>query len=106
MAHYAFLNDDNVVTDVIVGKDENDLVDGVISWEIFYQELRGQKCLRTSYNTRGGKHLDGGEPFRGNYAGIGFSYDEALDAFIPPRPNEGEWVLDPKTYLWVQNEVE
>ena len=80
MAHYAFINDQNIVTEVIVGKDEGQGVD----WESHYAEIRGQRCLRTSYHTQGGVHLKGGTPFRGNYAGIGYRYDEQLDAFVPP----------------------
>ena len=90
MAHYAYLDENNIVTQVIVGRDENE--DG-IDWEQYY----GAK--RTSYNTRGGIHVDGGIPFRKNYAGIGFSYDEGRDAFIPPKPFES-WVLDEETCLW------
>ena len=91
MAHYAFINQDNIVTEVIVGKDEGD---GGMDWEKHYAEFRpGQRCLRTSYNTRGGVHLAEGTPFRKNYAGIGYSYDEAKDAFIPPSPYPS-WILD------------
>jgi len=100
MAHYAFLDKNNIVTEVIVGCDEDNLVEGVTSWEEHYSNFRGQRCLRTSYNTRGNQHLNGGTPFRYNYAGIGFSYDEDLDAFIGPRPYES-WVLDEATCLWV-----
>jgi hypothetical protein len=100
MAHYAFINDNNLVTEVIVGRDENDLVDGVTSWEDYYGAFRGQRCLRTSYNTNAGQHVAGATAFRGNYAGIGFTYDEALDAFIPPKPYES-WELDEATYSWV-----
>lgn len=99
MAHYAFIDENNLVTEVIVGKDEIDLVDGITSWEDYYGELRGQTCLRTSYNTCGGAHSDGGTPLRKNYAGIGYTYDEARDAFIPPKPFES-WVLDEDTCLW------
>ena len=102
MAHYAFLNKNNVVTEVIVGRNENDLPPGVLSWEIFYGEIRGQKCLRTSYNTFANKNDSGGTPFRGNYAGIGYTYDKALDAFIPPKPTQGEWTLDENTFSWVE----
>ena len=101
MAHYAFLDADNIVTDVIVGKDEDDLVEGITSWEDYYGAFRGQRCLQTSYNTVAGAHSHGGEPFRGNFAGIGFTYDEALDAFIPPKP-DGDWVLDEETFSWVE----
>lgn len=99
MAHYAFLDDSNVVTEVIVGKDENDLDNGVTNWEQWYGNFRGQRCLRTSYNTRKGAHLLGGQPFRKNYAGIGYSYDAVRDAFIPPKPF-ASWVLDEETCHW------
>lgn len=100
MAHYAFLDDDNLVTEVITGRDEDDLAEGVTSWEDYYGAFRGQRCLQTSYNTSAGQHLTGGTPFRGNYAGIGFTYDENLDAFIPPKPFPS-WVLDEETFTWV-----
>ena len=60
---------------------------------------RGQVCKRTSYNTYGGKHKTGGEPFRKNYAGIGFTYDADKDAFIAPKPFE-TWLLNEETCLW------
>ena len=100
MAHYAFVNDENIVVEVIVGRDEDDLIDGVASWEEYYASVRGLRCLQTSYNTRAGEHVSGGTPFRGNYAGIGYVYDEALDAFVAPKPVEGEWVLNEETCLW------
>jgi hypothetical protein len=106
MAHYAFLDADNVVTDVIVGRNEDDLAEGITSWEDYYGAFRGQRCVQTSYNTYGGVHSNGGTPFRGNYAGIGFTYDEDLDAFIPPKPIDGEWVLDESTFSWVEVEDE
>lgn len=96
MAHYAFLNENNVVVEVIVGKDEGE--DGV-DWEQRYSEIRGLPCKRTSYNTIGNQHLGGGTPFRKNYAGAGYSYDATLDAFIPQKP-EGDWVLNTDTGLW------
>lgn len=96
MAHYAFLDTNSIVTEVIVGKDERD--DG-INWEQWYAEFRGQICKRTSYNTRGGLHETGGTPFRKNYAGIGYYYDEQRDAFIPPQPF-ASWLLDDETCLW------
>lgn len=98
MAHYAFLDENNIVTEVIVGMDENELIEGK-NPEIWYGEFRGQKCLRTSYNTRGGQHIDDGIPFRKNYAGIGFSYNNELDAFIPPKPY-ASWILNTETCLW------
>lgn len=96
MAHYAFLDANNIVTDVIVGKDEGE--DGV-DWEQWYGEFRGQVCKRTSYNTVGGIHNNGGTPFRKNYAGIGYTYDLQRDAFIPPKPYES-WVLNEGLCLW------
>ena len=99
MAHYAFLDENNVVTEVIVGRNEDEVVDGISDWEAHYGEFRGQRCLRTSYNTLAGVHAEGGTPFRMNYAGIGFTYDEERDAFIPPKPYES-WVLNEDTCLW------
>ena len=96
MAHYAFLNMQNIVTEVIVGKDETD---GPTNWEMHYGNIREQVCKRTSYNTRGGVHSEGGVPFRKNYAGIGYSYDEVRDAFIPPKPFDS-WILNETTCLW------
>lgn len=94
MAHYAFLDENNIVTEVIVGKDE-----GNFDWEQQYGSFRGQACKRTSYNTRGGVHLNGGTPLRKNYAGIGYTYDWQRDAFIPPKPFNS-WVLNEETCLW------
>lgn len=103
MAHYAFLDENNVVTEVIVGKDESNF-----DWETKYGMFRGQACKRTSYNTRGGVHYDPNtnEPsadqskaFRKNYAGIGYTYDAGRDAFIPPKPFDS-WVLNEETCLW------
>mgnify|MGYP000052233057 CR=1 FL=1 len=107
MAHYAVLDADNIVTQVFVGRDEDDLAPGVSDWEIYYAP-EGHTVKRTSYNTRGGVHYnpETGEPsadqskaLRFNYAGIGFTYDEERDAFIPPKPFES-WVLDEATCLW------
>ena len=96
MAHYAFLNENNVVTEIIPGKDEGD---NGIDWEQYYGEFRGQICKRTSYNTVGGVHTKGGTPYRKNYAGIGYFYDEQRDAFIPPKPFDS-WILNEQTCLW------
>lgn len=96
MAHYAFLDNNNIVTEIIVGKDEGE--DGV-DWEKYYGEFRGQSCKRTSYNTLYGIHKNGGTAFRGNYAVIGYYYDENLDAFIPPKPHE-DCILNTLTYNW------
>jgi hypothetical protein len=94
MAHYAFLNENYIVTEVIVGKDESNY-----DWEAHYGQFRGQVCKRTSYNTHGGVHTSGGIPFRKNYAGIGYSYDPQRDAFIPPKPYPS-WILDETSCLW------
>jgi hypothetical protein len=78
MAHYAFLDDSNIVTEVIVGIDETELIEG-LSPEEWYGQFRGQTCIRTSYNGN----------IRFNYAGIGFTYDPIDDAFIAPMPECG-----------------
>lgn len=96
MGHYAFLDSNNIVTEVITGKNEGE--EG-IDWEQWYGEFRGQVCKRTSYNTSGGSHSGGGIPFRKNYAGIGYSYDLVRDAFIPPKPF-ASWILNEDTCLW------
>jgi len=96
MAHYAFLDDNNMVTFVMPGKDEGD---GPYDWEEFYSNELRQTCKRTSYNTRGGEHVLGGTPFRKNYAGYGYYYDAERDAFIPPKPYPS-WVLDEATCWW------
>lgn len=94
MAHYAFLDENNIVTEVIVGKNE-----GNFDWEQQYGSFRGQACKRTSYNTQGGVHALGGTAFRKNYAGIGYTYDAARDAFIPPKPY-ASWVINETSCLW------
>ena len=94
MAHYAFINENYIVTEVIVGKDESNF-----DWERHYGDIRGQLCKRTSYNTIGGVHTTGGTPYRKNYAGIGYIYDPALDAFYPPKPYNS-WTLNTTTCLW------
>jgi outer membrane protease len=94
MAHYAFLDEKNIVTEVIVGKDESNF-----DWEQQYGSFRGQACKRTSFNTHGGVHATGGTPFRKNYAGIGYTYDNERDAFVPPR-SYSSWVLNEDTCLW------
>jgi hypothetical protein len=94
MAHYAFLDENNIVTEVIVGKEESNF-----NWEQQYGSFRGQVCKRTSYNTIGGVHKLGGTPFRKNFAGIGMNYDETRDAFIPPKPFNS-WILNEDTCLW------
>lgn len=99
MAHYAVLDSNNIVTQVFVGKDEDE---GNTNWEEYYG------AVRTSYNTSGGVHYNSetGEPsedqtksLRKNYAGIGYVYDSERDAFIPPKPFDS-WVLNEDTCLW------
>lgn len=98
MAHYAFIDENNIVTEVIVGINETELIEG-LDPETWYGNFRGQTCKRTSYNTFGGVHKEGGTPFRKNYAGIGFSFDADRDAFIPPKPFES-WILNEQTCQW------
>jgi hypothetical protein len=93
MAHYAFLDQNNIVSEVIVGIDETELIEG-LSTEEWYSNFRGQRCVRTSYNGN----------IRKNYAGIGFTYDEQRDAFIPPKPEEGNWILNEETCLWEESQ--
>lgn len=87
MAHYAFLDENNIVTEVIVGKDETELIEG-LSPEEWYGNFRGQGCVRTSYNNK----------IRKQFAGIGFTYDAVADVFIAPQPF-ASWSLD-ANYDW------
>jgi hypothetical protein len=88
MAHYAFLDNNNMVTEVITGIDETELIEG-LDPETWYGNFRGQVCKRTSYNGN----------IRKNYAGIGSAYDPRLDAFIPPKFYES-WILNEETANW------
>jgi hypothetical protein len=111
MAHYAFLDENNIVTEVITGRDEWEEVDGITDWEQAYGDYRGQTCKRTSYNHN----------IRKQYAGIGYSYDPVADVFIAPqpypswaldqnfdwqapmpRPEEGFWYWDEEVGAWVE----
>ena len=76
MAHYAFLDESNIVTEVIPGRNEDEVVDGVSDWEQWYGDFRGQRCVRTSYNNN----------IRGTYAGVGYYYNEEEDIFVAPQP--------------------
>jgi len=96
MAHYALIDSDNIVTSVIVGKDESDTSQ---DWEEYYTSLTGKTCKRTSYNTIGGSHVYDGTPFRKNYAGVGYTFDSGRDAFIPAKPYPS-WTLNDSTCLW------
>jgi hypothetical protein len=95
MAHYALLDENNIVTQVITGKNENEKRDGVtVDWEEWYRDFHGAAdCKRTSYNTRNNQHSEGGTPFRGNYAGQGMSYDPENDVFLDVKPYPS-WVID------------
>lgn len=90
MSHFAQLDENNIVTRVLVI--EQDVID---------TGLFGDPAtwVQTSYNTYGGEHALGGTPLRKNYAGVGFTYDAVRDAFIPPKENE-DWVLNETTCLW------
>lgn len=89
MAHYAFLDSKNIVTEVIVGIDETELIEGTEP-EIWYGNFRGQVCKRTSYNGN----------IRKNYAGVGYKYDETRDAFIPSKCH-AKAILNEETCLWL-----
>jgi hypothetical protein len=110
MAHYAFLDENNVVTEVIVGIDETELIEG-LDTETWYGNFRGQVCKRTSYNNN----------IRKQYAGIGFTYNSDADVFIAlkpfpswsldenfdwqapaPMPNEGFWRWDEDSLSWIE----
>ena len=107
MAHYAFLDENNIVTEVIVGRNEDEVVDGISDWEAHYAEFRGQTCKRTSYNNN----------IRGTYAGIGYSYNEEEDIFVIPQPypswtrNGSFWEAptpmptDGQMYRWVEADL-
>jgi hypothetical protein len=89
MAHYAFLDDNNIVTEVIVGIDETELIEG-LDPETWYANFRGQVCKRTSYNGN----------YRKNYAGVGYTFDADRDAFIAPKPDDATG-FDQETCRWI-----
>ena len=90
MAHFAQINANNVVTQVIVA--EQDFINSGVVGD-------PSTWIQTSYNTKGGQHVLGGTPLRKNYAGIGYSYDPQRDAFIPPKPYSS-WQLDEASCTW------
>jgi hypothetical protein len=94
MSHWAELDENNVVIRVLVGN--NDDPNEGLDW---IEENLGGHWLKTSYNTQGGVHLDGGTPFRGNFAATGFAYNEELDAFIAPKRFDS-WVLNIERFEW------
>ena len=93
MAHYAFLDETNIVIEVIVGIDETELIEG-LEPEVWYANFRGQSCKRTSYNNN----------IRFNYAGIGYFYDEVRDAFIPPKCHDSA-LLNEQTCRWICGDI-
>ena len=94
MAHYAFLDNNNTVTEVITGINETETIEG-LSPEIWYADFKGQRCKRTSYNGN----------IRKNYAGIGYVYDDSRDAFIAPKCHN-EAILDEATCRWTCSNAE
>jgi hypothetical protein len=107
MAHYAFLDENNIVTEVIVGRNEDEVVDGISDWEEHYSQVRGQRCLRTSINGN----------IRRTFARVGSRYDEETDCFILPQPfpswtlEDGYWVPPVAMpdnivdgHMWIWNE--
>jgi hypothetical protein len=108
MSHFAKLDENNIVIFVTVGRQEDDGKEEELS------KRTGETYKQTSYNTFGGVHYDPGtrEPsldqsksYRKNFAGLGYSYDENLDAFIAPKPSDSH-ILDEETCLWVATEIE
>jgi hypothetical protein len=97
MAHYALLNKKNIVVEVIVGIDENELIEG-LDPETWYSNFTGKICKRTSYNAA----ING---YRKNYAGIGYSYDKVRDAFISPKPDNSIG-FDEEKCQWIVPEVD
>jgi hypothetical protein len=97
MAHYAYLDDNNIVVAVIVGKDETETIDG-LDTETYYAQGTDYTVKRTSYNGN----------IRYNYAGVGYKYDEDADAFIAPKPECGhdELTLNKTVYAWECNNEE
>jgi hypothetical protein len=110
MAHWAEIDENNIVINVTVG-DNNDPDEGY-QWLI---DNLGGTWIKTSYNTYGGIHTQGGSPLRKNFAAVGFTYDENRDAFIPPKPPLEEtlvtkkvvdWELNNETCLWERKVID
>jgi hypothetical protein len=95
MAHYAFLDENNIVTEVITGRNEWEVIDGISDWEAAYGAIRNMVCKRTSYNGN----------IRKNYAGIGYTYDSVRDAFIAPEPDNAIG-FDENTCRWIVPQLE
>ena len=110
MAHYAFLDSNNKVTQVIVGRNETEVIDGISDWEAHYSKVYGQRCVRLSYNNN----------IRKQYAGVGCTYDAVKDQFVAPQPYaswsldsnndwqaptpkpEGDYTWDEETLAWIE----
>lgn len=100
MAHYAKLDDNNVVTDILVVDDAQESENGIMWVQQWLKDsFGGKQWLKTSYNTIGGKHLQGGTPLRKNYAVIGGDYDAQRDAFRAKKPYPS-WILNEDTCMW------
>ena len=114
MAYYAFLDENNIVTEVINGRNEYEVIDGITDWEAAYSAIRGQTCKRTSYYGN----------IRKQYAGIGYTYDAFNDIFIAPQPfaswsldenfdwqpptpmpTEGRWYWDEDSLSWLEQSL-
>jgi hypothetical protein len=111
MAHFAQIDENNIVLQVVVTDTNDPNGDEGHQWLI---DNLGGRWVKTSYNTREGIHLEGGTPLRKNYAGIGYTYDEQRDAFIPPMPTQTHstlgkpliWEVDEDTCQWVKRVIE
>jgi len=103
MAHFAQIDENNTVTQVIVvDTKDTSTADGVEKESIgvaFCERLLGGTWVKTSYNTRAGEHATGGEPIRGNYAGIGYKFDPENDVFYPPQPFPS-WTISAPNWTW------
>ncbi len=99
MAHWAELDESNIVLRVTVGDNNDSNGDEGYQWLI---NNLGGTWIKTSYNTKGGVPKEGGTPLRKNFAGVGYTYDEERDAFISPKPETGNWELDEDTCLWIE----
>ena len=100
MAHFAQIDENNIVLRVLVTDNNDPNGDEGYQWLI---DNLGGTWIKTSYNTYGNQHYNGGIPLRGNFAGLGFYYDEEKDAFIPPAPEQGTWILNEDTFLWEES---
>jgi hypothetical protein len=96
MAHFAQVDENNIVIQVLVTDDNDPNGDEGYQWLV---DNFGGSWIKTSYNTRANQHTKGKEPVRGNYANIGMTYDQERDVFLHPKPFPS-WVIDEDTFLW------